>query len=182
MLKKITFKEDHRCFKQGDTFDFRPGVNLLVGDQGCGKSTILECVNNRKGNRKVLEIEADKMELLSFDFEMDNIRKRGSMYNDDAGMKFQLASMFSSHGQSNLAMLSHLETVNGKLFCIDEPDMALSIRSCVKLAVMLKSSIENGNQILASIHNPIVIRAFDEVLSLEHKCWMSSEDFFKSQM
>lgn len=37
MLKTIIFKKDHRCFKEGETFNFRPGVNLLVGDQDTGK-------------------------------------------------------------------------------------------------------------------------------------------------
>lgn len=35
-IERIIFHKDHRCFKaeEGDTFDFRAGVNLLVGDQG----------------------------------------------------------------------------------------------------------------------------------------------------
>jgi len=183
MIKRITFKKDYRCFKQGESFNFVSGVNLLVGDQGTGKSTIFECLSNKKNNRhKILEIEADQMELLSFDFEKDNIRKRGALCNDKAGMEFQLASMFSSHGQSNLTMLSYINQTNNKLFCIDEPDMALSIRSCTKLIKMMKKSTKSGNQILASIHNPIIISAFDRVLSLDHKCWINSDEFIKSQL
>ena len=44
MLNTLKFKENWRCFKAGDTFDFRPGVNLLVGDQGCGKSSLLQAI------------------------------------------------------------------------------------------------------------------------------------------
>jgi recombinational DNA repair ATPase RecF len=41
MLTKIEFQRDYRCFKAGDCFDLKPGLNLLVGDQGSGKSSLL---------------------------------------------------------------------------------------------------------------------------------------------
>lgn len=40
-VKNVTFVRSMIPFKEGETFEFRKGVNLLVGDQGCGKSTML---------------------------------------------------------------------------------------------------------------------------------------------
>jgi predicted ATP-dependent endonuclease of OLD family len=41
MLKSITFKQNFRCFKKGQSFQFE-ALTLLVGDQGSGKSSILQ--------------------------------------------------------------------------------------------------------------------------------------------
>jgi len=64
---------------------------------------------------------------------------------------------------------------------MDEPDIALSIRSCHKLVDMMKKFEKQGHQIIAAVQNPIVIESFPEVFSLEHKMkWMKSEDFIEN--
>ena len=52
MIKSITFKKDFRCFVKGDKFDFRSGINVLVGDQGSGKSTLIELIRSKLESNK----------------------------------------------------------------------------------------------------------------------------------
>ena len=40
-LNKIKFKEDYRSFLKNFEIEFGTGTNLIVGDQGTGKSSIL---------------------------------------------------------------------------------------------------------------------------------------------
>ena len=40
-IKNCEIIADIVPFKTGEKFEFKPGINLLVGDQGCGKSTMI---------------------------------------------------------------------------------------------------------------------------------------------
>lgn len=181
MIESVKFIKDFRCFKKGDEFEFRSGVNLLVGEQGSGKSTILNCIRDiaSKTHDPKIEISATPIAMMAFDFEKDCSRGK-SQFRDDVSYMSQVALIFSSHGQANNAILRSLEIEKHKLFVVDEPDMALSIRSCRKLVDTFKKAVENECQVLAAVHNPIVISAFDDVFSLEHRKWMKSHDFIDS--
>jgi predicted ATPase len=43
-VESIKFITPFRCFIQGDKISFRPGLNVLVGENGTGKSSIVELV------------------------------------------------------------------------------------------------------------------------------------------
>lgn len=181
MIKTVAFLKDYRCFKPLDAFSFRPGVNLLVGEQGCGKSTILAHIYGRppvffdNKDKGVSVVLSSGGYVAYFDFEKDNLRTL--TYFKEGMIDTQLQMMWSSHGQSVNAVLSGIKRLKDALVLFDEPDMALSIRSCHKLAKLLKEAAENGCQVIASVHNPIVIAAFPEVLSVEHRRWMPSAEF-----
>jgi len=64
----------------------------------------------------------------------------------------------------------------------DEPDGNLSIRSCLQLAKLFKQALENGCQVIASIHSPVVMEQFEKVYSLEHRRWMKPQEFIKCHM
>jgi predicted ATPase len=189
MITKAKFTRDFRCFKQGATFVFRPGVNILVGDQGTGKSTLMQQIAALSKLPKHLhehppvEVDAEqRTTLLSFNFESDNPRSR-PFPDDQARFMPSLVSRLMSHGQMVFGVLERLKSEKQpSTFLMDEPDMALSIRSVRKLAELLKASAENGHQLICSAHNPLLIGAFSEVLSLEHKCWINSDEFMKSHM
>lgn len=187
MIHSLTFLENWRCFKINDVVNFRPGVNLLVGDQGSGKSSILQALMAAGKMKKLYEFELHKKvkvkcdagEIRAFDFEKDNLRMQhdfiaGSIEN-------QVRLMFASHGQANFAMLSALSGFKNLVSLLDEPDMALSIRSISKLINRMKEAVNNGCQVIAAVHNPFLIWSFSEVFSLESRCWVSSKEFIKSQ-
>ncbi len=192
MLLSVIFKEDWRCFKDGDSFKFRPGVNLLVGEQGCGKSSLIQALRaggkgkpgkidgtNKELAAKVVVICDEVMTSCSLDFEHENPRTM-SYFGDD--IMFQVNAMRSSHGQANLAIIRSAARMKRDLCILDEPDMALSIRSCRKLVTALKELADGGSQVVAAVHNMAVIQAFKEVYSLEHGRWMDSAEFIASHL
>ena len=178
MLKKITFLKDHRCFKKGDTFDFEP-LTLLVGDQGCGKSTILQLLSSAgsKQTEEIVKITAGRIETRAFDYEKNNPRM--SHYVETT---LDVATRFASHGQFVKALNKSMTEQKGVCWLQDEPDSALSIRSCVDLAKHIKIALTKGCQVVASIHSPIVMEQFDKVYSLEHRRWMKPSEFVQWHM
>lgn len=180
MLKAIKFKTDYRCFKEGTEFTFsspeprfeKSGLNLVVGDNGCGKSTLLKLLASN--DTEVLEFDADFTESYFLDLEFGNLRVvRGDI------KAHQVASLFMSHGESNNALLKTINRIpSSSCVLIDEPDMALSIRSISRLYKTLRHNART-KQIICSVHNPLLISYVDEVLSLEHGKWMSSQEFIE---
>jgi predicted ATPase len=188
MLHELTFLEDWRCFKSGETFNFRPGVNLLVGDQGTGKSSLIQSIaaaskvkkyKYEHGLEKKIKIVAERTNFGGFDFEKDNLRTQ-SYFGDN--MQLQLASMFSSHGQFNLSLLKSLTVAASCVLCLDEPDMALSVKSICTLIRFCKGAVTRDCQIIAAVHNPILITAFEEVYSMDERCWVKSFKYVGDQM
>lgn len=182
-LTELIFKEDHRCFKKGDLIPFRPGVNLLVGDQGTGKSTLIQVVQaspTLKEKRPVITGAAASAVMYSFDFERDLTRGK-SHFDDRRPMKFQIQQMFISHGEAILSIVRSLDQMKNCLVLLDEPDIGLSPRSAYTLARLLASAAKRGCQLVASIHNPLVMREIGEVYSMEERRWMGAVEFLKGQ-
>jgi predicted ATPase len=185
MLKSIKFVKDWRCFKAGETFEFRPGLNLLVGDQGTGKSSLVEVIKSMANKKPGLRDEAIKQAVQleiegsfpvgGFDFEKDNFRTQ-SHFNDGIDYMFKVQVHFKSHGQTNWKILDALEHTKGLIY-LDEPDMALSIRSIQKLRKKI-AEVATDTQILAVVQNPLMMEGLD-VLSVEHRRWMPSTEFIR---
>lgn len=186
LLSEIRFREDYRCFHAGQVLRFEAGVNLLVGEQGTGKSTLIGLLRDRFAGKfkaelshRVMDVVMEQCYVRWLDFEKDNPRTQAEIGIHDA---FLLGSMSVSHGQTMLAMLNGLEQVlqetpDRTLLLLDEPDMALSIRSVHDLARLLQRAGDEGHEVIAAVHNPIVIASQPRVLSLDTGEWMSSEQF-----
>ncbi len=175
MLQKVKFKKDYRCFKEGDEIDFKP-LTILVGDQRTGKSTIIELVRNCSQYKEIVQISANKIRLFSLDFEKDSSRG-AERFKNELPIMFQIASAWSSHGETVNAFHQNLNGVKNSCIIQDEPDMALSIRSIMKLIERFKTHLERKNQLILSAHNPMLIGAFPEVYSMEHRKYMPSQEF-----
>ena len=190
MIRSVAFLKDYRCFKKGEKIEFHPGVNLLVGEQGCGKSSLIGVLRNRSSGTdhqkdatdKIIKIVADKCSLMSFDFEKDHARTGN--FRDDVNYRVQISMRWSSHGEVVNAILRVLSdpTYTNTAFVMDEPDMALSMRSCTALSKLLNDTAARGCQIVAAVHSQTVISLQDEVLSLEHRKWMPSAEFIAAHL
>ena len=189
MITKFEFTSKYRCFEEGEVFEFRPGINLLVGDQGCGKSTLLgelrNCGTKLKASDRAHRTKksgtvstSGKCSSYVFDFEYDNPRTKGH-FGDS--INFQIASMYASHGETGITVLRALKEAENSIIFMDEPDMALSVRSILEIAKLFDDMVKRGNQLIAAVHNPLLIECSDDVLSLEHRRWITSDDFISSQ-
>jgi len=128
----------------------------------------------------IIDFRGDPIQSFIFDFEHDSYRTKPFFDNDTM---FHLNSMHRSHGEMVVAMFKTLEEIDKPMFVmVDEPDMALSIRSCLRLIRIFKHVAELGGQVVATAHNPILIGGFEEVYSIEHKEWMPSQKYIDTQM
>lgn len=194
-IEAIQFRKDFRSYKAGETFTFKAGINLLVGDQGSGKSSMFYSIINFEESGVAMKydenssyafidtetmnprrLDAYKHNRPTFDSIMEAERHEtrsaaNYMYND-YGRK--------SHGQVMLPYLTDVKE-KGKTLFIDEPESGLSIRSQHKLWNHFKE-LEKHNQLIIATHSQVFMEYQKEVLSLEHKKWMTSNDFLKTQI
>lgn len=160
--------------KRQRTFDFKPGVNLLVGPNGAGKSTVIEAImkhtskweNDRKKAQKEVPMETSApIGVAKFDFEKDNPRTMGYFGNS---MAFQIGSKWKSHGEVNRVLIGGFDDdlLEDKLVILDEPDQALDFDGAALLLEKLKAS--QSPQMIVSVHHPLLVCSSDfHVIELE---------------
>ena len=184
MITSVKFMANaHGALKKGKEYAIRQ-LTLLVGDNGTGKTTFIESVVDAikaagKGENSIAAIRMDEHEMSGYrcvDFESDNPRMKSDSI-------FDVASRWRSHGETNMDILINgLLAEKDTLILLDEPDQALSIRSCARLYRAFEKSVnENGNQIIASVHSQTMMELAGQVLSLEHGRWVSARAFIRSQ-
>ena len=189
------FKDNYRTFKRGDIISFSNGVTLLVGDQGCGKSSILQCIaalggcekpfwkKDRTADiKKVAMLVVDKpAPVFAHDYENDSPRTAPTL--DTMGsipLALGISQMRMSHGQATNTLTPLIAKMKDAYIILDEPDSGMSCRSALALAEAFKEASANGCQVIAAVHHPWLIEAFDRVYSVEHKDFMKSSDFLAS--
>lgn len=189
-VTKITIKQAYRCFSAN--FEIVPEqLTLLVGDQGSGKSSLLELLNQYDRNRAIIDIElteeAEKngVQTFYFDTEKNNPRVVDPMKytnidgtNRGIGLGGALQTRYQSHGEVlQYFTVEPLARAKDCVVFIDEPEVGLSLRNQYKLVRSIRTALDNNCQLFVSTHCLPVISAFDNVYSMEHRRWMSSNDF-----
>jgi predicted ATPase len=188
MIKWVKAKRSYRCFREGDRYELLPGVNLIVGDQGTGKSTMIDGIVaavdlakrsiRREGDFVNLVMEESRIKMFAY-FDMERMNPRVTPYQHNMDYGTQAAMKTSSHGECVLTLLQFCAQQRQACVLLDEPDQGLSCRSAGQLVDMLYDVAARGNQVIAAVHNPIVIMAFDRVLSMEHHKWLPCKAFLK---
>ena len=139
-----------------------------------------DCVVNK--NSDIITVEADPIKCYAFDFETDSHRHAQTLSNSLPTF-FQLDVHFMSHGEYVKNMLHLLTLTKKALVLFDEPDTALSPRSCLNLGrLFYKITSEQECQIIATTHNPILFMTELEVYSLDHFQWIPGEDYLQSHL
>jgi predicted ATPase len=162
--------------------EIAPGVTFLVGENGSGKSTLIEAiaskydrrghetrfasvigprgstedspleehlalVTHRRASPAGFFLRAEMMhEFLS---DVDAQQHQRSSWG---GREMQA----QSHGESFISVLRHRFDEVGVYF-LDEPEYALSFRSCLGLVALLDTMRREGSQILIATHSPILV-------------------------
>jgi AAA domain, putative AbiEii toxin, Type IV TA system len=181
-------KDDHYFLEEGfEIKDLLP-INLLVGDQGCGKSSILGLLQRHEG----LDIKMqhnNAVNSLFFDFEHMNPRviEDHELSNPDGstrlfGVGEKLASKWRSHGETlKHYSIDGLNRMEDTVVLFDEPESSLSLRNQYELVKACKKAAENNCQLIIATHCLPLIESQEFVYSMEHKEWMPSKEFIKLQ-
>lgn len=158
-----------------DGLEFGPGVTLLVGDNGAGKSTIVESVamafglaaeggsrNSQFSSRasestlwRDLVIERTPgAARWGFFLRAETMHGFYTYLEREApGIDPQFHEM--SHGESFLEVLRTRFNSVG-FYCLDEPEAALSFTSQLALITTLVEVSERGGQVLCATHSPLL--------------------------
>ncbi|MEU9889108.1 AAA family ATPase [Sphaerisporangium sp. NPDC051011] len=160
-------------------------VTFLVGENGSGKSTIVEaiadaCGINSEGGKagtryastgpatplgEVLEAEltVDGLRLVrgprlkrrAFFFRAETLFNLGRSVSGRYGF-WEEDLTEQSHGEGFFTVLDRMVSGPG-LYLMDEPEAALSFHSCLRLVGLMDRVAGQGGQIICATHSPILV-------------------------
>ena len=194
-LTRITFCSDEYptrdnypfsldLFQQTHHIALTSPVTFFVGENGTGKSTLLEAIAHRSGfhiwrglKRTRFEVNPYEDELYRFiRMEWANGRVPGSFFAADIFRNFAQnldewssmdpgmltyfggkSLMSQSHGQSLMSFFRTRYKIKG-LYLLDEPETALSPKSQLELLEVLQTMSRRGHaQFIVASHSPILL-------------------------
>lgn len=154
-------------------------MTVLVGENGSGKSTLVEAIAiawrelltaqvhhwgpapSREDTELWRELRLETahprpqggiwLRAESMHELFDSIDRQGVELRPFDGVPLNARS----HGEGFLALLESRTTERG-LWVLDEPESALSFRSCLRLMVVLHDAVAAGSQVLLATHSPVL--------------------------
>ena len=160
-----------------DGLDLAPGVTFLVGENGSGKSTIVEAVamayglspegGSTHGRHTTRGTESPLHEVLrihrglaagrwGFFLRAETMHGWYTFLEEHPDPKGRDPTFHAmSHGESFLAVLQHRFN-SPAFYCLDEPEAALSFSSTLGLIAALHDVVNAGGQVLCATHSPLL--------------------------
>ena len=150
MLKSLHLCDTHHWrVRRYRTLRFQPGLNLLIGPNGTGKSTLLrailvcpDCQHQEDG----------PTDYVFFDSERMNPKRDDLPIRNQTEMKLHLRSLFSSHGEILQAAFSTLRMTPHTCLLFDEPEAGQDFDHVLALRAAMDRAIAQGVQVIAATH------------------------------
>jgi predicted ATPase len=160
----------------GDGLPLSAPITILVGENGSGKSTIVEAVaeawgvdvrGGHSGRKYSSELAKSELgEALRLDRGTDGAsmvktKAKGFFLRSETAfdvfqrLGYGQAYTEVSHGESYLQAFSDWFSTKG-LFILDEPEAALSFTSCLTLIASMRTVVDAGGQVICATHSPIL--------------------------
>ncbi|MET0196372.1 ABC transporter [Rhodococcus sp. RS1C4] len=168
----------------GDGLEFHAPVTMLVGDNGSGKSTIVEAVaegfdlDSRGGRASRLPRTDTVRTPLGDVIELETtprgarmlrgprLQKKGFFLRAETAV--ELTERYSgvpgywdedttelSHGEGFLAVFRAMFQDPG-FYVLDEPESALSFTACLRLVALMSELADAGAQVVCATHSPVL--------------------------
>lgn len=153
-----------------------PGVTFLVGENGSGKSTVLEGIalaygfspegGSNQARHTTRRSESPLSEWIElqrgigasrwgFFLRAETMHSFYTYLEDNPGKTVEPVFHEMSHGESCLAILDTRFDRPG-FYCLDEPEAALSFSSTLALMSTLQRIADRGGQVLCATHSPVL--------------------------
>jgi predicted ATPase len=162
-----------------ESLQFHPDVTFFIGENGTGKSTLMEAIarilgfNPEGGTKNSLfstrDTHSDLCDYLkpgrSFKAPRDGFFLRAeSFYNvasyiDDVAYQGSYGGKSlhaQSHGEAFLSLLTHKFRGNG-LYLLDEPEAVLSPSRQLSALALIHRLVKTGSQFIIATHSPIIM-------------------------
>ncbi len=200
-IKRLEIIKDLRTFKKGFSIDFDVPITILVGENGTGKSTLLDLIRteyapeagvsvwrpmNLEGYAKITGIKPKKEQAYYFDFHSSDTKYLG-IFGDD--MESQLNTMTASSGIGVVGQIHSTGMLRSQnsLLLLDEFARGFSPKLQKHFAKGLYlSTLQYKNQVIVSTHSEYLMgyEAMPEckLYSVEHKKYMSYEEFMNQHL
>lgn len=184
------------ALKNFDSLDFTAPVTFFTGENGTGKSTLIEAIastlglNKEGGTQNFLYTTKNTTSELSNYLRIITFKKAKtkfflraeSFYNfstevqrlvEEDGYadlyKFYGGNLHQcSHGESFLKLVQNRFTDHG-LYILDEPEAALSPQRQMTLLYLMDNLVKEGSQFIIATHSPILLSYRDaEIFDFNH--------------
>jgi len=167
--------------QQIDKMEFNSPVTFIVGENGTGKSTIVEAIAvaagfpNEGGTKNMIFSTYNSTSNLNDSLkiirgprrERDGYFLRAESFynvasymeepNPEGPLRYGGKKMHDqSHGESFMWLVNHRFFGNG-IYILDEPEAALSPQRQLSLLIAINDLVQKGSQFIISTHSPILL-------------------------
>ena len=175
-IKSVEVISDIYPLKSGVKLNFNNKVTIIVGDNGVGKSTLLECIRDyygyvddtylrRQNMKKHIKLDTvpEKFNFTYIDFHGDD-RKFADAFGSDVGI--QLQHMKASSGQVSISLLNNnfanLDKVRDGVVILDEPCRGQSIKNKWNVVRLINGLISDrfNCQVILTTHSDTILSSF----------------------